>query len=133
MIAFAPALLLPLIQEVVRPRVTHAGLSGFVLGWAPNFVIGICFPFSILMRPRVWTSRLAANLFHVWSGLTLSVLVIFEFHDPLGPQTFDPFDIAASFGGVACALVLFHMFIRSRLTFGNELPTALATELSRGE
>ena len=43
-IAFAPALLLPVIQDAVRPRISHAGLLGFVLSWAPDFVVGVLFP-----------------------------------------------------------------------------------------
>jgi hypothetical protein len=131
-IAFAPALLLPLVQEVLRPRVPHAGLLGFALSGAPDFVVGVCFPFSILMRPRVWTPRVAARLFHVWSALTLFLLVLFEFCDPFGRNTFDPADIAASVGGVALALALFHTVLRAWLTFGEDLPApALVTDLSQ--
>jgi hypothetical protein len=131
-IAFAPALLLPLVQNVLRPRVPHAGLLGFVLSWAPDFVVGFCFPFSILIRPQAWTARVAANLFHVWSVFTLFVLVLFEFWDPLGLNTFDPADIAASVGGVTLALVFFHAILRARLTFGEDLPApALVTEPSQ--
>ena len=122
LIAFSPALLLPLVQEVIRPHATHVGLIGFVLGWAPNFVIGFCFPFSILIRPKAWSPRMATILFHVWSAFTLTVLVAFEFHDPLGPQTFDPYDIAASVVAVALALIVFHTWLRSRLTFGDDPP-----------
>jgi hypothetical protein len=132
MIAFAPAFLLPLVQDWLRPRVPHASLLGFVLSWAPNFVVGVCFPFSILMRPRVWTARVAAHLFHVWAAFTLFVLVLCEFWDPFGPNTFDPADIAASGGGVALALVFFHAILRARLTFGEALPPpALVTEPSQ--
>ncbi|HEX3553106.1 MAG TPA: hypothetical protein VIA62_07750 [Thermoanaerobaculia bacterium] len=128
LIAFSPALLLPLVQEVIRPHAAHVGLIGFVLGWAPNFVIGFCFPFSILTRPRVWSSRVATNLFHVWSAFTVIVLVAFEIHDPLGPQTFDPADIVASVVAVALALIVFHALLRSRLTFGDDLPGSAESE-----
>src|SRR2546423_6114969 len=100
-IAFAPALLLPLIQNVVRPRISHASLLGFVLSWAPDFVVGFCFPFSILIRPRAWTSQVATNLFSVWAVFTVVVLVLVEFLSPFGPNVFDPNDIAAGIGGVA--------------------------------
>jgi hypothetical protein len=89
LIAFAPALLLPLIQDAVRPRVSHAGLLGFVLSWAPDFVVGCCFPFSILIRPRAWTSPVAASLFNVWSVFTVVALVLVEFLRPFGPNVFD--------------------------------------------
>ena len=131
LIAFAPALVLPLVQEVVRPRVVHTGVLGFVLSWVPNFVIGVCFPFSILIRPRAWTSRHAATLFYIWSMITLAVLVLFELHDPLGPQTFDRADIAASVGGITLALALFHGFVRARLTFGDAQPASVTRRRGR--
>jgi len=120
LIAFAPALLLPLVQNVLRPGIFHAGPAGFVLGWAPDFVVGFCFPFSILINPRAWTSRVAATLFGVWSVLTVAGILLDEFLSPFGPNVFDPLDIAAGVGGVALAVLAFHMFIRSRLTFGEE-------------
>jgi hypothetical protein len=131
LIAFAPALLLPLVQEVIRPRVAHTGVLGFVLSWAPNFVIAVCFPFSILIRPRAWTSRHAVTLFYVWSMITLAVLVLFELYDPLGPQTFDRADIAASVAGVALALALFHGLVRARLTFGDAQPSRTTSPRGR--
>jgi hypothetical protein len=131
-IAFAPALLLPLIQDAVRPRISHAGLLGFVLGWAPDFVVGFCFPFSILIRPRAWTSRVAAKLFSVWSVFTVVALVLVELLSPFGRNVFDPADIAAGFGGVALAVLVFHTLIRARLTFGDDQP-AFDTEQSPSE
>jgi hypothetical protein len=116
-IAFAPALLIPLIQEAVRPKVSRAGLLGFVLSWAPDFVVGFCFPFSILIRPRVWTRRVATILFGVWAGFTAVVLILVELLSPFGRNTFDPADIAAGVGGVALAVLIFHSFLRIRLTF----------------
>jgi len=131
-IALAPAFLLPLVQDLLRPRVPHASLLGFALSGAPDFVVGVCFPFGILIRPRVWTARTAVNLFHLWSALTLFALVLFEFHDPFGPNIFDPADIAASVGGVALALTLFHTVFRAWLTFGEDLPApSLAAEPSQ--
>ena len=120
LIAFAPALLLPLLQDAVRPRISPAGLLGFTLSWAPDFVVGFCFPFSILIRPRAWTSPVAAKLFSVWSGLTVVALLLDEFLSPFGPNVFDPTDIAAGVGGVALAVLVFHTLIRARLTFGDD-------------
>lgn len=119
-IAFAPALLLPLVQDAARPRISHAGLLGFVLSWAPDFVVGFCFPFSILIRPRVWTARVAATLFNIWSLFTVVALVLVELFSPFGPNVFDPVDLAAGVGGVAIAVLVYHTLIRSRLTFGDE-------------
>ena len=120
LIAFAPLLLLPLIQDSVRPGISHAGLLGFVLSWAPDFVVGFCFPFSILIRPRAWTSRTAANLFSLWSVITVTGILLDEFLSPIGPNVSDPLDIAAGIGGVALAVLVFHAIIRARLTFGDE-------------
>jgi hypothetical protein len=132
LIGFAPALLLPLVQDVARPRVPHTSLLGFVLSSAPDLVIAFCFPFSILIRPRAWTERIAVTLFGVWAIFTLVVLVVFEFHDPFGQNTFDPADIAASFVGVALAGIVFQIILRPRLTFGEDQP-ALTTEQLAGE
>jgi hypothetical protein len=129
LIAFSPALLLPLIQNAVRPRISHAGLLGFVLSWAPDFVVGFCFPFSILVRPRVWTSRTAAKLFSLWSAITVTGILLDEFLSPIGPNVFDPADIAAGIGGVALAVLVFHTFIRARLTFADEETTVGPGEL----
>lgn len=119
-IAFAPALLLPLIQNVFRPRISHAGLLGFALSWSPDFVVGFCFPFSILVRPRVWTARTATNLFSIWSAFTVVALLLDELLSPFGPNVFDPADIVAGVGGVLLAVLVFHTIIRPRLTFGDE-------------
>jgi hypothetical protein len=126
-IAFAPAWLLPLIQDAVRPSISHAGLIGFVLNWAPDFVVGFCFPFSILIRPRAWTSRRATELFSIWSVLTVVALLLDEFLGPVGPNVFDPADIVAGVGGVALAVLVFHTLIRARLMFGDE-EAALGTK-----
>jgi hypothetical protein len=129
-IAFAPALLLPLIQNVVRPRIPHASPLGFVLSWAPDFVVGFCFPFSILIKPRVWTESGAAKLFAVWSMFTIVALLLDEYLSPVGPNVFDPVDIAAGVGGTALAMLLFHTVIRRWLTFRDEAGP-VAVELSR--
>ena len=111
-----------------RPGIQHASALGFVLSWAPDFVVGFCFPFSILIRPRAWTSRLAANLFSVWAVFTAVALVMVEFLSPFGANVFDSFDIAAGIGGVALAVLIFHTLIRARLTFGDDEPA-----LERGQ
>jgi hypothetical protein len=130
-IAFAPAPLLPLIQDVLRPRISHASWLGFVLSWAPDLVVGFCFPFSILARPRAWTARVAAQLFRIWSALTVAALLLDEFLSPLGPNVFDPFDIAAGVIGVAVAGLVFHKLVRVRLTFGDEESALETSPVSR--
>jgi hypothetical protein len=127
-IAFAPGLLLPLIQDVVRPRTHHPSLLGFVLSWAPDFVVGFCFPFSILIKPRAWTSRAAVKLFALWSAFTVVALLLDEYLRPFGPNVFDPVDIIAGVGGVALAMLVFFTLLRRQLTFGDDA-TTLAGEL----
>src|SRR5262245_40165140 len=116
-LAFAPVILLPLAQELLRPHLPHAGLLGLLLGSSPNLIIGFCFPFSILIRPSLFTERSARRAFHLWCALTLTVLAVFEVRDPFGPNTFDALDFAASLLGVGLALVVFHGTVRRRLTY----------------
>ena len=116
-IAFSPALLLPLTQYVVRPHVHHPSLLVLVLASAPNLIIGLCFPFSILVRPSAWTHKVADALFGLWSLFTLSVLIAVEYLSPFGGNVFDPRDVLASFAGVALAIVLYLLVVRARLTF----------------
>lgn len=118
-LAFAPALLLPLVQSVARPRVAHAGAVGAVLAWAPDFIVGFCFPFGILVRPRAWTARTAGRLFLAWAALTAVALVAVELLAPFGPNVRDGRDVAAALGGVALALALFEAVLRRRLTYGD--------------
>lgn len=116
-LAFAPAILLPLALDLLRPRLTHAGGAGLLLGSASNLIIGFCFPFSILIRPRIFRESTARTVFHVWCALTLIVLVTFEFYDPFGPNVADVNDIVASIVGVGLALAVFHLGVRRRLIY----------------
>ena len=116
-IAFSPAVLLPLVQNVVRPRVHHPALLVLVLASAPNLIIGFCFPFSILVRPSVWTRRTADRLFAIWCAFTLSALVAVEYLSPFGLNYFDPHDVVASVVGVALAIALYVSPWRTRLPF----------------
>jgi hypothetical protein len=124
--AFAPAVLLPLIQNVVRPGIAHTSRLAFMLSWAPDFVVGFCFPFSILIKPRAWTSSVATKLFIVWSALTILALLLVEYLSPFGPNVFDRLDIVAGVGGVALAGLFFYTFMRRWLTFADAAgPVAL--------
>jgi hypothetical protein len=116
-IAFSPALLLPLTQNVVRPHVHHPALLVLVLASAPNLIVGFCFPFSILVRPSAWARKAADALFGLWSAFTLSMLIAVEYLSPFGRNIFDPRDLLASVAGVALALVLYLLVVRARLTF----------------
>jgi hypothetical protein len=59
-IAFAPLPLLPLVQDILRPRISHASWLGFVLSWAPDLVVGFCFPFDPRVRELDCTSSRTA-------------------------------------------------------------------------
>ena len=115
--AFAPAFLLPLTQEVLRPAFRHAPLLGGLLDSAPNFVVGLCFPFSILVRPRTWTPRVADSLFVAWCCLTIAAEAAVEYLSPFGRNFFDVHDLVASGAGVGLALVGYTFFVRPRLRF----------------
>ena len=119
-IAFAPAVLLPVIQRVLRPRIPHTSSLRFILGWAPDFVVGFCFPFSILIKPRAWTSQTAAWLFILWTVLTVVSLLVVEWLSPVGPNVFDPADLIAGVVAAALAVVTFYTYLRKQLTFGDE-------------
>src|SRR4051812_15624810 len=102
-LAFAPALLLPTVQDVLRPAFGHSLLLGLALGSAPNFIVGLCFPFSILIRPRAWTQRGGDVLFAGSCCFTILALVADEYLAPFGPNIFDPNDLIASAIGVLLA------------------------------
>ena len=116
-LAFSPAVLLPLTQNVVRPHVHHPALLVLVLGSAPNLIVGFCFPFSILMRPSVWARSTADALFALWCAFTLSMLIAVEYLSPFGRNIFDPRDILASVAGVMFAIALYGLVLRTRLAF----------------
>ena len=116
-LAFAPALLLPLAQEVLRPAFRHAPLLGVLLDSAPNFIVGLCFPFSILVRPRVWTPRVADTLFVAWCCLTIAAEAAVEYLSPFGLNIFDMHDLMASGAGVGLALMGYTFFVRPLLGF----------------
>ena len=50
------------------------------------------------------------------------MLVLVEFLSPFGPNRFDSADITAGVGGIALAVLVFHMLLRARLTFGDNQP-----------
>jgi hypothetical protein len=116
-IAFSPAILLPLTQEVVRPRVHHPLLLVVILASAPNLIVGFTFPYSILVRPSAWTRKTANRLFAIWCVITLSALVAVEYLSPFGRNYFDPRDLLASVIGVALAIMVYVLVVCARLSF----------------
>ena len=117
-VAFAPAILLPLTQNVLRPAFGHSPLLALALGSAPNFVVGVCFPFPVRARPKAWTQRVADILFLAWCCLTMAAVTAVEYLSPFGRNIFDPRDLAASAAGIALALACYAFLVRRRLAFG---------------
>ena len=124
-LAFAPAILLPVALDLLRPRLPHTDAVGIVLGSAPDFIIGFCFPFSVIMRPSLFRARTASRLFHGWCGLTLALIVAMELYDPFGIDPFDPMGIVAGVLGVSAALMTFRGWLRRRLTYADPLGKAV--------
>jgi hypothetical protein len=118
MISIFGALLLIFVQQFLRLRLHASGIPAIFLGSAPNLLIGFCFPFSILLRPKAFSRATYEWLFPAWCLGTLAALCGFEFFRPFrGAQTFDYHDILASFLGVALAALLYYLWLRSALTF----------------
>lgn len=127
-LALAPAILLPLAQDLLRPRLSRSGCVGTILGSASDFIVGFCVPFAAVMRPRLFRERTARRAFLVCCGLTLAILVLFEFWDPFGRNIRDPNDIVASVLGVGLALVVFHFGLRHRLDYAPSLEVTAGSE-----
>ena len=86
-----------------------------LLDSAPNFVVGLCFPFSILARPGAWTPRVADAFFVAWCCFTIAAEAAVEYLSPFGPNIFDVHDLIASGAGVGIALVSYTSFVRRHL------------------
>jgi hypothetical protein len=119
LITISEALLLILVQQFVRPHLPAYELLALFLGSSPNLILGFCFPFSILMRPRAFTRSVCRRLFNLWSTGTLLLLCLFEVARPFnGAQTFDYLDIIASFAGVILALLFYYFWLEKKLVVG---------------
>jgi len=115
-IAFAPAVLMPFVQDVIRPAAPHTGLIAVVLGSAPDFIAAFCFPFSILMRRAAFSQLTQKRLFRLWCVIALGAIFFDEIYAPVGPNVFDVNDIAAGVLGVALAYLI------GRRWAGNNIP-----------
>jgi hypothetical protein len=120
-ICISGSLLVVFVQQFLRAHLHVSGLAAVLLGSAPNLLIGFWFPFSILLRPSVFAKSTYDRLFPVWCLGTLLVLCGFEVFRPLeGAQTFDYFDILASFAGVTLAALFYYLWLRGALVCGRE-------------
>jgi hypothetical protein len=121
LISLAGASLVLFIQQFLRAHLHPSGLPALFLGSAPNLIVGLWFPFSIVIRPRAFTRSQAGRFFRLWCAGTLILLVGFEIVRPFGgAQTFDYSDILASVMGVAIAFLIYHVCLANRLMFGDE-------------
>jgi hypothetical protein len=94
-----------LIQGVLRPAMRAHPSALWLLGSAPNVVVGLCFPFIALGYP-FGSFRRTQWAIAMTTGLTIGMLVVFEVWRPIrGAQTFDSFDILGSvLGGLVGGL-----------------------------
>jgi hypothetical protein len=114
-------LLLILVQQVLRPILHPSQPVAILLGSAPNLIVGLCFPFGILIRPGAFTKSVYKRLFPLWCAGTLLALIGFEVVRPFkGAKTFDYWDIAASIAGVLLAVLLYYFWLQNKLVFGAE-------------
>jgi uncharacterized membrane protein YeaQ/YmgE (transglycosylase-associated protein family) len=121
LISLSGAFLVFFIQQFLRVHLHPSGLPALFLGSAPNLIVGLWFPFSILIRPRAFTKSQAGRFFGLWCAGTFLLLVGFEIVRPFrGAQTFDYFDILASAMGVAIAFFIYRLWLENRLIFGDE-------------
>ncbi len=105
-IALAAGPLTWLIQNVFRPATLAHPTLQWLLGPAPNVVVGLCFPFVALSYP--FESFADARRAVTWVAiLTVGILVVFEFWRPFaGARTYDVLDIAGSvLGGLVGAVL----------------------------
>ena len=111
-VALLTAALTTLVQRVLRPAANGHPTLLWLLGPAPNVVVGFCFPFLALAYPfasRAGTRR-AIN---AAAALTVGILVLFEWWRPFaGARTYDPLDIAGSVVGALAGAVVTHALAR---------------------
>jgi len=121
LVCLSGGLLLIFIQQFVRFHLPPSGFLPLFFGFAPNLIVGVSFPFSILMKPRAFTRSQAKKLFLLWCAGTILLLIGFEILRPFrGAQTFDYLDLLASIIGVAIGFFIYHFWLERRLIFGQE-------------
>ena len=120
-ICVSGALLVAFVQQFLRAHLHVSGVAAVLMGSAPNLLIGCWFPFSILLRPSAFAKSTYDRLFPLWCLGTLLLLCGFEVFRPFrGAQTFDYYDILASFAGVTLAALFYYLRLRGALVCGRE-------------
>ncbi|MGC2237072.1 MAG: hypothetical protein WA584_12975 [Pyrinomonadaceae bacterium] len=115
LISFSSGLIVLFIQQFARPRL---GVHSVFLDSAPNLIIGFCFPFCVLIRPKLLTLTEARKYFALSCIATLLLLIGFEIIRPFeGAETFDYLDILASFAGVALSFLFYRFRLEKKLIF----------------
>ncbi len=120
LICLSGSLSLIFVQFYARRFYFDNEIVKLFLGSAPNLIVGFWFPFSILLRPKIFTSGhgTAGKFFNLYCAATLLLLIGFEIIRPFeGAQTFDYFDILASLLGVGAAFLLYHLWLKKKLIF----------------
>ena len=100
-IALGSGLLVWIVQTVLRPLTAPGSEVRWLLGPAPNVLVGAGFPFVALVPPAqsIAAARRAVGY---WALLTLGALIVMEFWRPIqGARTFDVLDLIASVLGTA--------------------------------
>jgi len=108
-IAFSPAWALPVAQDVIRPAVGHQGLAGFILGSAPDLIVGFCIPFSMLIVSSPWSRLTTHKVFWLWCAITAVGIFVDEYFAPIGPNVFDPNDLILGIVGIFLAILVFYL------------------------
>ena len=115
LISFSGGLIVLFVQQAARPRL---GFHSIFLDSAPNFIVGLCFPFCVLIRPKLLTLTEARKYFTLCCVATLLLLIAFEIERPFrGAETFDWFDILASFTGITGAFLFYRFWLERKLIF----------------
>jgi hypothetical protein len=105
-VALVSGLLVWLVQDVLRPLTAPESLARWLLGPAPNFLVGAGFPFVGLVGPDQ-SLRTARRAVGHWTLLALGALLTMEAWRPIaGARTFDVLDLAASALGAATGWAL---------------------------
>ena len=118
-IAFSAGWAIPLVQYVLRPRFGHHhDLTGLFLDSAPDLIAAFCFPFSILIRPTVWSRETCDKLFCIFCLIALAADFYVEYRQPIGRNIFDPNDLLFGLAGTLFAAIVYFVWLRKRLVFG---------------
>ncbi len=89
-----------------------------LIGVLPNFIVGLIYPYSILVNPKN-IKKNNAQLFFPLVCVVLLIGLIFEEYYPIlsNNKTFDYMDIIASVVGVCLSYAFFKYFLFEKLRY----------------